>query len=198
MNPDEARRLVREGLDAFGVGDSQRAVACWKRALELAPGDPEARDYLDAAATACVSETRAGGSGPATDQAPAATAATLLGEAREMLREEDPEAAFELLQLAGQLAPGELEVESYLDMVRCQLLKQYRDRAGDPRARIRVVAGTEQIARYQLGADAGFLLAQIDGSTSLGDLVSLAGMDAFAAYRILDRLLKAQLVEVVA
>jgi hypothetical protein len=82
-------------------------------------------------------------------------------------------------------------------MVRCQLLKQYRDRVGDPRARVRVVASKEQIGRYQLAADAGFLLSQIDGTTSIGDVVSLAGMDAFHAYRILDRLLKARLVEVV-
>ncbi len=196
MSQEEVRRLVREGLDAFGVGDPQRAVRCWKRALELAPGDPEARDYLDAAATAGITEAAESAGGPA--QVPAATADSLLREAREMLREEDPEAAFELLQLAGQLAPGELEVESYLDMVRCQLLKQYRDRAGDPRARVRLAAAPEKISRYQLGADAGFLLAQIDGTTSIGDIVSLAGMDTFQAHRILDRLLKAQLVEVVA
>jgi len=194
VSQQEARRLVREGLDAFGVGDQRRAVECWRRALELAPGDPEARDYLDAAATAGISEALEAGPG----QGPALTAETLLREARGMLREEDPEAAFELLLLAGQLAPGELEVESYLDMVRCQLLKQYRDRVGDPRARIRVAAAPDKISRFQLAADAGFLLSQIDGTTNIGDLVSLAGMDAFQAYRIIDRLIKAQLVEVVA
>jgi tetratricopeptide (TPR) repeat protein len=194
VSQEEVRRLVREGLDAFGVGAQQRALRCWKRALELAPGDSEARDHLDAAAMAGITDDAE----VALPSSAPATAETLLREAREMLHDEDPEAAFDLLQLAGQLAPGELEVESYLDLVRCQLLKQYRDRLGDPRARMRVVASAEKIARYQLAADAGFLLAQVDGATSIADLVSLAGTDAFHACRILDRLLSAGLVEVVA
>ena len=54
------------------------------------------------------------------------------------------------------------------------------------------------IARYNLSANAGFLLSRLDGSTSVDELVSLSGMDAFETLRILNRLIDAEIIGVAA
>jgi hypothetical protein len=47
------------------------------------------------------------------------------------------------------------------------------------------------ITRYQLPADAGFVLSLVDGETTVEQLIALSGMDAFEALRILNDLIDA-------
>ena len=44
--------LLREGLDLYGVNRVDEAIRCWRAVLELAPGHPEALDYLRTAGAA--------------------------------------------------------------------------------------------------------------------------------------------------
>jgi len=46
---DEASALVDAGLDRYGRNLTDQAIACWRRALELDPGNPRAIDYLQTA-----------------------------------------------------------------------------------------------------------------------------------------------------
>jgi hypothetical protein len=48
--------------------------------------------------------------------------------------------------------------------------------------------------KFNLPAQAGFMLSLIDGDTSVGDIVSLSGMDSFEALRVLNGLVDAGIV----
>lgn len=119
------------------------------------------------------------------------SAEMLLQDAREALGEDDLEGALDLLGMAAQLDPDRMEVEGYVDMVRSQLLKRYRERVGDASRAPRVATDPATLGRFNLSAGAGFVLSLIDGSTSVEDLLSLSGMDSFEAFRILNGLLDA-------
>lgn len=182
-------RLVREGLDAFGIGDVDRAVECWQGALRLDPDHAEAREFLETA----LSSSRDGSLAPPPSEPgeDPLSSESLLRDARELVRRDDLESALDHLTLVAQLDPGRGEVQGYIDMVRSRLLRRYRAKLGERRWVPRVVAKPEAIKRYNLSADAGFLLSLLDGATSVEQLLSLSGMDAFQALRILSRLVDA-------
>jgi hypothetical protein len=56
----------------------------------------------------------------------------------------------------------------------------------------------DQITRFNLPADAGFMLSLIDAKTSFDELLSLSGMEPFEALRIFAGLLDAGIVGVAA
>jgi len=49
LNEQKIARLMAEGLDHYGQDEIDRAVACWRAVLELAPHHEVARDYLEVA-----------------------------------------------------------------------------------------------------------------------------------------------------
>jgi tetratricopeptide (TPR) repeat protein len=205
MSESEATRieqLVRAGLECFGEGDVERAVACWEEALRLDPHHPQALDYLGAA--------RAGGdAGPEDEEfefAESDSGATssdrrklsleaLLRNAQGLLRKQDLEGALTLFETAANLHPRRIEIEGYIDMVRSRLLKGYRERVGGGQTVPMLRVDLAEVTRCNLHADAGFLLSLLDGETSVEELVSLSGMDAFEALRILNNLIDAGIVE---
>lgn len=181
-------RMLREGLDAFGVGDVDRAVACWQGVLRIDPDHAEAREFLETA----LSSSRDGSLAQAAERGEdPLSSESLLRDARELVHRDDLESALDHLTLVAQLDPGRDEVEGYIDMVRSRLLRRYRAKVGELGCVPRVVAKPEAIKRFNLSADAGFLLSLLDGATSVEQLLSLSGMDAFQALRILCRLVDA-------
>lgn len=46
---DEVRRLLKRGLNHYGLGDLEAAIACWEHAQRLDPTSRAATDYLQAA-----------------------------------------------------------------------------------------------------------------------------------------------------
>lgn len=40
---------LQQGLDAYGVGDTETAIRVWRRVLEADPQNSEALDFLDTA-----------------------------------------------------------------------------------------------------------------------------------------------------
>jgi tetratricopeptide (TPR) repeat protein len=185
MNAPEVSRLLEDGLSHFGVGEVGRAVECWERVLRLDPGNAIARDYLENA--------RAGAA-----EAPRPPVEALLGDARELVRRDQLEEALDHFELATRLDPERIEAELYVDLLRAKLLQRYRGRIGPSDTRPQLRLDSERIARFNLSAGAGFLLSRLDGATSVGELVALSGMDAFEAFRILNRLLDAGIIGVAA
>jgi len=120
----------------------------------------------------------------------------LLEDAHEALRCEDLESALDLFQMAAQLDPDRFEIEGYVDLVRSHLLKRYRERIGDPRVVPKLLVAAGEVRRFNLAADAGFVLSLVDGSTSFEQLVSLSGMAAFDACRNLCAMLDAGILGV--
>ena len=52
-------------------------------------------------------------------------------------------------------------------------------------------AQEEELKKLDLPSDAGFMLTIVDGSTSVTDLISASGLDAFQALRALRALIEA-------
>jgi hypothetical protein len=124
--------------------------------------------------------------------------AALLREAQAQLRAEDYEGALALYQAAAPLAPERVELEGYVDLLRSRLVKVYRERIGDVHRVPRLLVAPDQITRFNLPADAGFMLSLIDAKTSFDELLSLSGMEPFEALRIFAGLLDAGIVGVAA
>jgi len=178
----EVAQLLDDGLSHFGVGAIERAVACWERVLTLEPGNEVARDYLeDARASAAEANPQVAG---------------LLADARQLLAADQLEEALDHFQLSARLDPGRVETELYIELLRARLMARYRTRVGHGGARPHLELPPGEVARYNLSADAGFLLSRLDGRTSVDEIVSLSGMDAFDALRNLDRMLDAGIIGV--
>jgi len=122
--------------------------------------------------------------------------AALLREAQAHLRAEDYEGALALYQAAAPLAPEQVELEGYIDLLRSRLVKIYRERIGDGAQVPRLLGPADQITRFNLPADAGFVLSLIDAKTSFDELLSVSGMEPFEALRIFAGLLDARIIEV--
>ena len=123
-------------------------------------------------------------------------AEALLKDAHEALRCEDLESALDLFQVATQLDPDRFEIEGYIDLVRSQLLKRYRERIDDLQTVPRLLVAGGEVRRFNLARDAGFMLSLVDGSTNFEQLVSLSGMAAFDAFRNLCAMLDAGILGV--
>ena len=105
------------------------------------------------------------------------------------------EARFALPQGGAQGLPLAILFEAGgREEVRGRLLKRYRDRMGDLGGIPRLSLGLSDVMKFNLPAHAGFMLSLIDGDTSIGDIVSLSGMDSFGALRVLNGLIEAGIV----
>jgi tetratricopeptide (TPR) repeat protein len=204
MSESEAtrvERLVREGLDCFGEGEVARAIACWEEVLRLDPHHALALDYLGAARAGEDAgpgdeefELAESGSGATSGERQERSLEALLGAAQELLRKQDLEGALALFETAAEMDSRRIEIEGYIDMVRSRLLKAYRERVGGRQTVPRLLVDLAEITRYNLHTDAGFLLSLLDGATNVEDLISLSGMNAFEALRILNNLIEAGIV----
>jgi hypothetical protein len=98
--------------------------------------------------------------------------------------------------MAASLDPSRIELEGYVDLVRSRLVKVYRERIGPGKGIPRVMVPASQITRYNLPAEAGFLLSLTDGSICFDELLSVSGMAPFEALRTLAGLVEACIVGV--
>lgn len=205
MSESEAKRierLLREGLDCFGESNVARAIACWEEVLRLDPENAEALDYLETARVSGEAEPEdeefefaEPDSGATPGDRRDRQLEAVLREAQALLRKRDLEGALGRFQTAAEMEPERIEIEGYIDMVRSRLVKGYRERVGDGRAIPKLLVDLNEVTRYKLPADAGFLLSLMDGATRVDELVSLSGMDAFEALRILNTLIDSGIVE---
>jgi tetratricopeptide (TPR) repeat protein len=176
--------LLREGLDEYGVDRVDGAVAAWRRVLELDPGNGDALEYIEAAGR---TDGEAADSSAATDAQHA-----LALEALSLLAAGDAAAAYECLR--GAVADiASLEVEAAIELTRWHRLASHRETL-QATAIPELCAPADQFQDINLPADSGFLLSQIDGQTSIADLISLSGMDQFEALDNLCGLIDAGLV----
>lgn len=212
---ERLERLGREGLSFFGLGDVARAIACWEEMLRIDPHHAGALDYLETARADGAEEGRvvepeppqaaepAGDEGDlasadaAAQGAPAGQGAdsvqALIRDAQELLHSQELEGALDLFEMAADLDPQRIEVDGYVDMIRSRLLQRYRERIGDLRVVPKLLIAPDEIHRYNLPANAGFVLSLLDGATTVEQLISLSGMDSFEALRIVNRLLDAEI-----
>jgi tetratricopeptide (TPR) repeat protein len=195
---EEIRRLMAEGLDHYALGQADTAVSCWRRVLEIQCDHEEARDYLRAAEVDVDPVEPEAVSEPASEGEPVGSAGPdpLLTEAVSLLRRGELQEAIDLLETLGADDPEALEVHAYLELARSRLVRVYRDRVG-PGERIPTLRiSQEETLKFNLPAEAGFLLSLVDGATPTRDLLNLSGMDPFEGLRSLANLLDAGILEV--
>jgi len=176
--------MLQQGLEFYGAGEFSRAFLTWSEVLELDPGNEEALDYLRDA------DRRAKPRGGALD----GVRRSLVDEARSLLRSENAEAALELLVNAG--TKGRLDFEAMIELLRAFMFAEYQAEYGGLSRVPQLVAGAEtELRGRNLPANAGFMLSMIDGQMSIGDLLSVSGMDRFEAMRTISRMFGAGILE---
>ena len=158
--------LMREGLDHYAMGDDARAIGCWQQVLELDPDHAEAQDYLRTATddgSAVESSAAAGEAAPAES--------SLLPAALDLLGSGETAEALELLETLEREDPANLAVQGPIELARAELLERYRERLCDGIAVPQLRIPLEELVKFNLPADAGFVLSNIDGSNAVNDLV---------------------------
>jgi hypothetical protein len=183
----EISALLAEGLDHYGCDEIGPAIKAWRAVLLLDPGNAEAIDYLQTA------DRRDQRRLPICDQM-SDTVRHISHAAQQMITANDWEGALDLLYSADSERTG-IEFEAMIEIVRSRLLRSYTERVGDLSSVPALRAASANLTSFNLPPDAGFMLSLIDGTTRLSDLISLSGMDAFAALRIVGNLLDAEIVE---
>lgn len=180
-------RLMEKGLRHYGEGLVEQAAACWNEVLELDPDHQEARGYLR---NAGLDGGEAQGS-----EASGNGEASLLADALELFRKGEASESLVLLETLARENPRRMEIQGYFELVRSHLYSHYRKRMADGAGMPKVRIPSSQILKFNLPANAGFLLAMVDGSTSVNEIVSISGMDPFEAMRMINSLLDAGIVE---
>ena len=205
---DKTDRLMREGLNHYGMGAVREALRSWREVLRLDPDHAEARDFVATAEEAAHAATPPPRAKPPAvdpevqDHAAAELAESgddaalddLVKEGQRLVGKQELEAGLDLLEAVARRDPMRLEVHGHIEEVRGRLLKRYRDRMGDLGGVPRLSLGLSDVMKFNLPAHAGFMLSLIDGDTSIGDIVSLSGMDSFGALRVLNGLIDAGIV----
>ncbi len=173
---EKISRLLREGLDHYGIGCVTEAMLAWKEVLTLDPDHCEAQDYIKTADRRKFPRDE-----------PSARAQLVVGEivseAHLLVEQGDHDTALELLLSLSTSQQFDLELEATIELVRSCLHRQYLEALGDLSGIPEVATDPDQITKFNLSPDAGFLLSMVDGVTNLESLISVSGMDSFHALR---------------
>src|SRR5262245_9469790 len=176
-------RLLAEGLELFGEDRLEQAALRWREVLGLDPGHREARDYLESAGFTLAHDA---------DSA----SRTLVAQALDQAGGGEAEAVLPQLRTAVEASPDDLELQAALELVRAHLYAHYQERTRQGAGRPRVRVGSEQLLRFNLPPDAGFVLSMVDGHTRVEELITVTGMDPFDALHLLRRLESAGIIEI--
>lgn len=186
---DEISQLLREGLDHYGYGSISEAILAWNRVLSIDPDNADARDYIRSA-------DRRTKPRPEKSTNAQQVLDGMVVEARRLMGTGDFEAALDLLRSVVETDEFNLELEATVELVRSYLYKVYLESVGDLAVIPSLSEKSADITKFNLPPDAGFLLSMIDGATSIESLISLSGMDAFEALRIVKGLMEGGLVRI--
>jgi hypothetical protein len=185
---DQIARLLAEGLEHYGCDEVVPAIKAWRAVMGLDPSNAEALDFLQTA------DRRDQRRLPVGDQMSDSDRQTV-HQVNGMIQNSEWEAALDLLRSRSDSEPTALEYEATVEIVRSRLLRRYTKRVGNLDGIPSLKDGTGDLTSHNLPSDAGFMLSLIDGTTGMADLISLSGMDAFEALRIVGSLLDADILE---
>jgi tetratricopeptide (TPR) repeat protein len=217
VRDDEVARLLKRGLNHYGLGDIDAAIACWERVKDLDPENSAARDYLETAyeekgdagdeEATPVSLADDAGTSSDDDATPVSAAAiqvpgleaddadAQVAEALKAFVGGELESAWTLLQEVGKRKPERLDVQGYLGLVRAQRAKGFVAQIGDTTRRLEPKRGMQDLTTLNLKPDEGFLLSQIDGTLTVEELISLSTAGRVETLEILARFVSEGIVE---
>ncbi|MFO0755435.1 MAG: hypothetical protein U0359_03030 [Byssovorax sp.] len=120
------------------------------------------------------------------DRGPADHEPDYLGEIQERLDVGDDYGAMTLAENLLAIEPDNTEASQCVEICRGRLIEQYLARLGGRRRIPRVVMDMDEIRYLGLDHRAGFLLANIDGTMTVDEVLDISGMAEFDALKILD------------
>jgi hypothetical protein len=185
---DQIARLLAEGLEHYGCDEIVPAIKAWRAVMSLDPSNTEALDFLQTADRRDQRRLPVGDQMSDSDR-------RMVHQVNGMIQNAEWEAALDLLRSRSDSEPTALEYEATVEIVRSRLLRRYTERVGNLDGIPSLKDGTGDLTRHDLPSDAGFMLSLIDGTTGMADLISLSGMDAFEALRIVGSLLDSDILE---
>jgi tetratricopeptide (TPR) repeat protein len=207
LTPTDQKRvtkLLKRGLNHYGLGELDEAIACWEEARAIDPDNQAVRDYLEAAYEENDSTPRSSPiprGKPSADPARASEASlppldgagddenddTRVRGALTAFRDGRFKEAYEALDSISRAEPDRLEVLGYMELVRKKLMQEWAYEIGD-RGRVpQLVPSPPEMMKLDLKPDEAFLLSQVDGIVNVDDLISLSNADRFRALEILAR-----------
>jgi len=202
----EVTRLLKRGLNHYGLGELDAAIACWEEALALDPQNSAARDYLETAYEESA-EAEASKPPPGEEDTPRTfdkprplelepedEPDTLVAEALKAYKAGRMEQAWEAMQRVAARDPERLDVQGYIAMLRTERARSFAREVGDQGRILRLKRTMREIMDLNLTPDEGFLLSQIDGSVSIEQLLNLAN-DRVRTLEVIAKFIREGLVE---
>jgi len=222
--------MLKRGLNHYGLGDLEAAIACWEQARALDPENQAVHDYLETAyeenggarkKAAALPPIPSRGA-PAKPAAPAAKAFVARpvtddddtpksGPIIEFQADDDPDTQIQValqaykegrydeawreLKAVAKSQPERLDVQGYLQLVRTERAQSWAKEIGDQGRVLRLKITTAQIMKLKLQPDEGFMLSQIDGTMTIGDLISVSTSDRVRTLEVIAKLIRDQVVE---
>jgi hypothetical protein len=119
-----------------------------------------------------------------------------LVEIHELYESGDFRSALVMAEALLEATPGHAEARSYVTRCRETLLKKYLGRLGGSRKILRVAMPPDEIRWLSLDHKAGFLLACVDGTSTIEEVLDVSCMQEFEAIRILHDFRELGVVEI--
>ncbi|MCL4478678.1 MAG: hypothetical protein M1381_06195 [Deltaproteobacteria bacterium] len=171
LKNEEILHLFEHGLDTFAQGDFVGSQRIWKKILERDPGNELAMDYINGTEEEIPFEDKKG------------SYKELLDEAIRLIGKNEPEPAYELLQMIIIDNPGDEKAKEFFNTTKGILLNNYLNEIGSTRAVPKLKKEMEDIMKINLSKEAAFIVSLIDGSSSIDDLLALSGLETFPFMR---------------
>ncbi len=213
----EVTRLLKRGLNHYGLGDLKAAIECWERARAIDPENHAVHDYLESVyqeregemeevadddATPITETTSPSEPSPESMPAQSAPAETetisdpdkLIETALAEYKAGKLERAWKVLQRVSKADPERLDVQGYLQLVGNARVVEWTKEIGDQGRMLRLACTTQEMMNLKLHTDEGFLLSQIDGKVTIADLISLSTCGRERTLEVVARLLREKIV----
>ena len=213
----EVTRLLKRGLNHYGLGDLKAAIECWERARAIDPENHAVHDYLESVyqeregemeevadddATPITETTSPSKPSPESMPAQSAPAETetisdpdkLIEAALAEYKAGKLERAWKVLQRVSKADPERLDVQGYLQLVGNARVEEWTKEIGDQGRMLRLACTTQEMMNLKLHTDEGFLLSQIDGKVTIADLISLSTCGRERTLEVVARLLREKIV----
>ncbi len=182
LKNEEILHLFEHGLDTFAQGDFVGSQRIWKKILERDPGNELAMDYINGTEEEIPFEDKKG------------SYKELLDEAIRLIGKNEPEPAYELLQMIITDNPGDEKAKEFFNTTKGILLNNYLNEIGSTRAVPKLKKEMEDIMKINLSKEAAFIVSLIEGSSSIDDLLALSGLETFPFMRNVAMLIRNDII----